>query len=120
MRSHVRVIALLIALEVFSSSCGDQSQNCAEPCSWNVRVHNGTSDVVYFVVRTEPRKTTLVKPDETANVTYLMPKYGDLTTKSLQFLALDANDKPVFCRRIAWSTLETDSLVEIRPGQIEC
>lgn len=109
-------VAVLVAV----SGCGDQSQNCAPPCWWTVRVHNGTPDVVHLVLRDEPRETTALTPDETAAINMVMPRYGDLQVLTEAFRALDGSDRTVFCRRVAWSTLKQVDRLEIEAGRIEC
>lgn len=113
-------LALLLSVLLGMSGCGDQSQNCAPPCWWGVRVHNATQDVVLLVLREEPRETTSIRPGETAAINYVMPRYGDLAREFRVFRALDPSDRTVFCRPIAWSTLKQNNRVEIRAGEIEC
>jgi hypothetical protein len=114
-------IVLCIASVLGLATCGDRTQNCAPPCWWLVKVRNETRDVVYFALNQDPPlKTTPIQPGAIAHVNYVMPQHGDLSAQFLYFLALDASDKPVFCRRVPWSELKSAQAVAIRPGELQC
>ena len=120
MRSLLFQTTILLVVAVIVSGCGDKSANCAPPCFRGVDVHNGTTGAVYFVLRDEPRETTRVEPNETAAISMIMPRYGDLATKEEVFRALDSEDRTVFCKRVTWSDLKKVNRVEIRAGEIDC